>query len=194
MATTNVVNGGDPSAEGPLKDLIALAKKDKLRTLSLSQEIISGLSRQIIGIENELSTVARMQKFKSSHVCSPPSLCHLTSSSFFPLPSLFLWKDSKSSGTPQEALAELFESVHEIKLRSAKANEAMISILNDQQKIDFAKARILSSSTSSLAEIITLQCVYDELEAEVSGQDESEDSKDIYEEESQLSFPHSPLR
>lgn len=68
MATTN---GGDLAAEGPLKDLIASAKKDKLRTLSLSQEIISGLSRQIIGIENELSTVAKMQKFKSSHVYSP---------------------------------------------------------------------------------------------------------------------------
>jgi hypothetical protein len=61
----------------------------------------------------------------------------------------------------------LYENVHEIKLRSAKANEAMIQILNEKQKVDFAKARLLSSSTSSLTEIITLECIYAQLEAEV---------------------------
>jgi hypothetical protein len=43
----------------------------------------------------------------------------------------------------------------------------MIKILDDKQKVDFAKARIFSSSTSSLSEIIALQCVFSQLEAEV---------------------------
>lgn len=40
--------------------------------------------------------------------------------------------------------------------------------MNDKNKIDFAKSRILPSTTSSMTEIIALQCLYDELEAEVS--------------------------
>jgi hypothetical protein len=65
MATNGgVVNGTDNS----LKDLITSSKKDKFQTLTLSHEIISGVSRQITGIDNELSTVARMQQFKSYSV------------------------------------------------------------------------------------------------------------------------------
>jgi hypothetical protein len=71
MATNGGTGGGaGGGTENSLKDLISSSKKDKFLTLTLSHEIISGISRQITGIDNELSTVVRMQQFKSYNVAS----------------------------------------------------------------------------------------------------------------------------
>jgi hypothetical protein len=46
---------------------------------------------------------------------------------------------------------------------------AIGNLLNSQQKIDFAKARIIPpASPASILEIVTLQCLFAEYEAEVS--------------------------
>jgi hypothetical protein len=150
-------------------DLIALAKKDKMAMLVLSHEIISGISNQITGVEHELLTVVRMQQ-KSYDVCFSPSF--FTFPKFFTLLSLFCLSvcssQDRNNETPQGALLDLFDSIHEMKTRSAIAEMAIGNIFNSQQKIDFARARIIPpASTASILEIITLQCVYEEYAAEV---------------------------
>jgi hypothetical protein len=68
--------------------------------------------------------------------------------------------------TPQGALSELYVNVQDIKNKAALADTAIKNILDDPKKMDFAKSR-LGTSSSSTTQIVALNDAFSELEMEV---------------------------
>lgn len=65
-SASGLVAEGSNGLPAPLlQEMILLQKKDKIKALELSHEIISGIYHQILGVEHELLTVVKMQQIKS---------------------------------------------------------------------------------------------------------------------------------
>ncbi len=133
-----------------------LAKKDRFKSLQLSCEVISGVSSQVSGVEHELYTVVRMQQ-KSLNVSQQRERererdrerqrkkerkKEKERNSKF----LISFSQDKNNDTPQGALIELYENINEMKNRAALAEAVITVVIHDQDKTEFAKARILPST------------------------------------------------